>query len=481
MGVYVREENFLGKAPLKYDEIEIDGRDGAEIVPLGYRNFSGTLNDVVITKNNFDEVLNWLNGSGELIYMGKKTRIHFLDAYQIAKHKKTFSIPFIREPFWYKLEDEYEKPWGANLIPNGWDSFKPYGSGENYVKNWDFSTNEKLWTGSHLSAEIINGKLVMYNTTDKVNTMAYYTIGLDTDELVDVIFRVKYRSTNGFNFDNFEGGGKADNTLFEPSDTFVVREVVGQVTNGTRVKMYNGGIRNGEMGIKTEIDWIQITPVDNQHLVVEKTPLGGGLTRIQTWGGNHPNKLTLYGIYTDSNKIYTFSNFMSDKTNTLRVSVSNFGTISVGENEFIVLNGKGLNNAGIFIRIRANNMSDNLDFIASDPVIVEGGTPPTWQADENPRIINEGTIDSQPLIKLIKGTTTTCEYEVNGIYFKYHFNTDDHVIIDCEEMEATYNGMPRNRHLTIGFEFPVLRPGDNVVKQISGDATIEFKRKDRWL
>lgn len=101
--------------------------------------------------------------------------------------------------------------------------------------------------------------------------------------------------------------------------------------------------------------------------------------------------------------------------------------------------------------------------------------------NENSKIINEGTAPSKPIIKLTKLESDMCEFEVNGIYFKYNFNHDSEVLIDCEKMEASDNGQLRNRHLTIGYEFPVLDPGPNVVKRISGDAKIEFKRKDRWL
>lgn len=478
MGVYVREENFLGKAPLKYDEIEIDGRDGTEIVPLGYRNFSGTLNDVVITKNNFDEVLNWLNGTGELVYMGKKTRIHFLDAYQIAKHKKTFSIPFIREPFWYKLENEYKKPWGANLITNGWDSFEPYGSGLNYVDNWDFSRNNTSeWTNYRTTTKIENNTLLVMSKGEQSASTSIRNIKF----LGKVKIRLKLKSTNGIELNTAVMGYKDRRRIFiEKSDEFEVIEFEDEIiSTDNRLYIYTNN-KSGETKIDelVTIDWIQITPVDNQHLVVEKTPIGNGLTRIQTWGGNRRVKLRAIPRL---NQIgyYTFSSFLDNSDMTINgYDGKNFEYIfKNGLNQFTRENTV----LTLTINIVGKEVNDNLDFIASEPIIVEGDIPPTWDADENPRIINEGTVNSQPLIKLTKGTTPTCEYEVNGVYFKYHFNTYDHVIIDCEKMEATYEGLPRNRHLTIGFEFPVLKPGDNVVKTISGDAKIEFKRKDRWL
>lgn len=107
MGVYAKEENFLGKAPVSYDTIEIEGKDGQELIPVNYNNFSSSLVDVVIMKNNIDEVMSWLSGKGELEYLGKVTTVHFLESYQVKKHHKPFSIPFVRAPFWYKADDYY--------------------------------------------------------------------------------------------------------------------------------------------------------------------------------------------------------------------------------------------------------------------------------------------------------------------------------------------------------------------------------------
>lgn len=97
-------------------------------------------------------------------------------------------------------------------------------------------------------------------------------------------------------------------------------------------------------------------------------------------------------------------------------------------------------------------------------------------------VTNEGNIASRPIIRLEKNTEDSIDLTIGGVRFTYNFPDDeDHVEIDCEEMEATYNGLLRNRQLSIGYEFPLLPVGESTVTVHSGDATIKVKRKDRWL
>ena len=125
--------------------------------------------------------------------------------------------------------------------------------------------------------------------------------------------------------------------------------------------------------------------------------------------------------------------------------------------------------------------------IGMDIVDIPLRRQPFWYKKEDPyvavttNIVNEGTTEAQPLIKLTKGTTQVVEFKINDVHFKYDFKTESQVIIDCREMDASLNRMPRNKQLTIGYEFPVLRPGSNPVVKVSGDATMEVKRKDIWL
>lgn len=97
-------------------------------------------------------------------------------------------------------------------------------------------------------------------------------------------------------------------------------------------------------------------------------------------------------------------------------------------------------------------------------------------------VINEGNIQSKPIIKLEKGTSSSTELTIGRIRFKYTFlENDTYVEIDCEEMTVLYEGLNRNRQLEIGYEFPELEIGSNAVIVHSGDAIVKIKRKDRWL
>lgn len=97
-------------------------------------------------------------------------------------------------------------------------------------------------------------------------------------------------------------------------------------------------------------------------------------------------------------------------------------------------------------------------------------------------IINEGNVESRPIIRLEKGTIDEVDITINGIRFTYTFKENDaYVEIDCEEKEVQYEGLNRNRQLEIGYEFPKLDIGNNSITLNSGNCIIKVKRKDRWL
>lgn len=96
-------------------------------------------------------------------------------------------------------------------------------------------------------------------------------------------------------------------------------------------------------------------------------------------------------------------------------------------------------------------------------------------------IINEGNRQSKPIIRLEKNTSETMDISINDVRFIYNFDEDTYVEIDCETINATTEGILKNRNLEIDFDFPLLNPGENKVVVHSGDATIKVKRKDCWL
>lgn len=95
---------------------------------------------------------------------------------------------------------------------------------------------------------------------------------------------------------------------------------------------------------------------------------------------------------------------------------------------------------------------------------------------------NEGNISSRPIIRLEKDNDETVDITIGGVRFSYTFQeSDTYVEIDCEEMEAQYDGFNRNRNLEIGYNFPLLPVGVSNITVHEGDAIIKIKRKDRWL
>lgn len=96
-------------------------------------------------------------------------------------------------------------------------------------------------------------------------------------------------------------------------------------------------------------------------------------------------------------------------------------------------------------------------------------------------IFNEGNVYSKPIIRIEKGNENTCELSIAGIRFLYDFQDEEYVEIDCQEMFASYEKISRNRNLIIGYDYPILYPGENKIIIHSGDPIIKIKRKDCWL
>lgn len=104
-----------------------------------------------------------------------------------------------------------------------------------------------------------------------------------------------------------------------------------------------------------------------------------------------------------------------------------------------------------------------------------------YTAETTEKITNEGNIYSEPIIRLEKTQTEAVEVTINDIRFKYDFNNEEYVEIDCEKKTVEYEGLNRNRQIEIGYDFPKLKVGENEIIMHSGDCVIKVLRKDRWL
>lgn len=110
MGCIVEEEALLlTRSSQSTEIISIEGRDGSEIDYLGYRNVEIPLSIQLLEKNKLDKIYSWLNGTGQLVYKGKKTKASF--PYEISPQRTAsiyiLGINFIRSPFWTLENDEF--------------------------------------------------------------------------------------------------------------------------------------------------------------------------------------------------------------------------------------------------------------------------------------------------------------------------------------------------------------------------------------
>lgn len=309
-------------------------------------------------------------------YMVNKLVINTIsDPYKLHPQKTVVELSLVKnliENSWDSFDIVGDT---ENLISDGWDSFSPYGSGKNYVDNWDFSSNDLTgWLGSYGENKIIDGQLVkVFDADHKAARLEYYTSILQQGEYK---FRIKIKSefrihVRGWNNTDFTSD------VIEISDDFIVWEtdfnVLEENTN-TRFRFYGDG---DTLDKKIVVDWIQITPVDNQHLIVEKTPLGNGLTRIQTWGGKDKIKLVFQQRGIEKNVVGSLyaHNIGENKLDIYANRGGASKVLSKNEKEYITLDQLSSQSGNVGILIRTINSNDNLDFIASDPIINEGDKP----------------------------------------------------------------------------------------------------------
>lgn len=102
IGVIPVEDTFLGRASVAFEEIIIDGKDGADLIESSYNNLTGSLELQVIKKEELDNILQIFNGKKKLKYNNRTCDIYFYDAVEIKRlgNSKTLTVNFIRSPFW---------------------------------------------------------------------------------------------------------------------------------------------------------------------------------------------------------------------------------------------------------------------------------------------------------------------------------------------------------------------------------------------
>lgn len=103
------EEHFIARAPLRYEVTEIEGKDGAVFDELGYSYIERPILVQCLNVNKIDDILAWLTGEGEFEYKNRKTIARFYSTLEPKRQAciRTIDTTFIRNPFWYKVNEEY--------------------------------------------------------------------------------------------------------------------------------------------------------------------------------------------------------------------------------------------------------------------------------------------------------------------------------------------------------------------------------------
>lgn len=107
--VIEEEEHFIARASQRYEMTEIEGRDGAIFDTLGYSVVERPIYVQCLNIDKIDDILAWLNGEGEFEYKGRKTIARFYSQLEPQRTSciRIIDTMFIRDPFWYKTDDNY--------------------------------------------------------------------------------------------------------------------------------------------------------------------------------------------------------------------------------------------------------------------------------------------------------------------------------------------------------------------------------------
>ncbi len=110
MGVVVEEENFLSTAPIRYEEIQLEGKNGSLFNQLGKNNYSSSMKIVILNGDNLDKVKGWLYGEGEFIFNHRTTHMYFYDIGEVQRigHAYALTLNYIRYPVWFPAYDQFK-------------------------------------------------------------------------------------------------------------------------------------------------------------------------------------------------------------------------------------------------------------------------------------------------------------------------------------------------------------------------------------
>ncbi len=109
---------------------------------------------------------------------------------------------------------------------------------------------------------------------------------------------------------------------------------------------------------------------------------------------------------------------------------------------------------------------------------------PFWKAVDDyilvtDSVTNSGTVTARPIIKLVG--TGAIDLTIGATRFTYNFDEDGAVEIDCDVQSEVWDGVSKSSQIELGYEYPSLVPGANVITIHSGACEIYIKNRSWYL
>ena len=110
-GLIVSELPPLTKPAQRVKILNIDGRDGSIIDPLGFESYTKKIKIGLTTSSDINNIMKWLNGSGKLVLSYEPDKYYNATIYEQIDFEKllrfrTAEITFAVQPFKYSLIEE---------------------------------------------------------------------------------------------------------------------------------------------------------------------------------------------------------------------------------------------------------------------------------------------------------------------------------------------------------------------------------------
>lgn len=164
-GLIIQELPPITTPPIRYNTVEIDGRDGDIVDELGYGSYDKTLLIGLSYNYNIDQVIKYFSGDGNLILSNEpdkyyKAKILERIDYERLLRFKTAIITFHVQPFKYKYR---ESPFTLDI------------------------TNETSYLVTNVGLEYSKPKITLYgsgNVIFTLNGQDIFTINIDSSYVV---------------------------------------------------------------------------------------------------------------------------------------------------------------------------------------------------------------------------------------------------------------------------------------------------------